>query len=59
MTPFDLPSVETREDEDARERDYWEFETAAIAFAQRYGWPAAIKAVGRAMSEQPDLPLVK
>lgn len=60
MTPgnhFDLPSVTTAEEEAAREREYWGFETECIQFAQRYGWPAALSAMSRAMKEQLDLPL--
>lgn len=52
--PFDLPSVETPEDEADRERRYWEFETECVQFAQRYGWPAAMRAMARAMSAYPD-----
>lgn len=59
MDPFDLPSVESREDEATRERDWWAFETECVQFAQRYGWPAALRALARAMDEQPTLPLVR
>jgi hypothetical protein len=52
MNPFDLPSVQTPEDEEARERRWWNLETELIEFAKIEGWPAVLRAVSRAMSEQ-------
>lgn len=55
MNPFDLPSVETPEDEEARERRWWALETELIEFAKVEGWPAVLRAVSRAMAEQKEL----
>lgn len=53
--PFDLPSIDTPEDEEQRERDFWSFETECVQFAQRYGIAAALRALARAIAEQKDL----
>ena len=51
----DLPSVETPEDEAERERRWWALETELLEFAKVEGWPAVLRAVSRAMSDQPEL----
>jgi hypothetical protein len=57
MDAFDLPSVDTREDEDERERRWWEFELEVRNFAAREpdGYAAVLRAVSRAMKEQQEL----
>jgi hypothetical protein len=41
--------------EAARERLHWAFEVACREFAAVEGWPAVVRAVGRAMDQQPEL----
>ena len=53
--PLNLPSVETPEDEEARERRWWALETEITEFAKVEGWPAVLRAVSRAMNEQKEL----
>lgn len=55
--PCDLPSVETREDEDDRERKWAFFEIACREFADSEpdGFAAVLRAVSRAMKEQREL----
>ena len=55
MNPFDLPSVETREDEEARERRWAFFEIEIQEFAKVEGVPAVLRAVARAIDAQREL----
>lgn len=57
MDPFDLPSVDTREDEEDRERRWVGFEADCADFAKSEpdGWSAVLRAVARAMKEQREL----
>lgn len=55
--PFDLPSVDTREDEEDRERKWAFFEIAIREFADSEpdGYGAVLRAVSRAMNDQQEL----
>ena len=55
--PFDLPSVETDEQEEARERKWAQFEGDCADFARSEpdGFAAVLRAVARAMSDSPEL----
>ena len=57
MNPWDLPSVETREDEEDRERRWWGFEAERRDFAAREpdGFAAVLRAVAAAMKDQREL----
>ena len=54
---LDQPSVVSLEDEEARERKFYSFETACIEFAksERDGFAAVLRAVARAMKDQGEL----
>lgn len=58
LNAFDLPSVETRDDEAARERRWAFFECDCREFAasEPDGFAAVLRAVARAMKEQRELP---
>jgi hypothetical protein len=53
----DLPSVESPEDEEARERKWAGFEgdCADFAASEPDGWAAVLRAVARAMKDQRSL----
>ncbi len=53
----DMPSVQTPEDEEVRERRWATFEQdcADFARAEPDGWSAVVRAVARAMKDQPEL----
>lgn len=57
MNHFDLPSMETREDEEDRERRWASFEQDCADFARSEpdGWSAVLRAVSRAMKDQREL----
>lgn len=57
MNPFDLPSIDTREDEEDRERRWASFEQDCAIFASSEpdGWSAVLRAVARAMKDQMEL----
>ena len=52
---FDLPSVETPEDEFQREQDWDRIVYELRDFALRHGWPAAARALAEAMNPQAGL----
>lgn len=56
--PFDYPSVETDEQEDARERKWAQFEGDCADFAKSEpdGFAAVLRAVARAMADQRVIP---
>ena len=54
---YDLPSVETREEEDAREERWARFigDCCDFASAEQDGFAAVLRAVAEAMKGQPEL----
>jgi hypothetical protein len=57
LDDLDLPSVQTPEDEEARERKWASFEADCAIFAESEpdGYAAVLRAVARAMKQQQEL----